>query len=76
MDSSKKNFWIDIVLFVLMIVTLVTGIMLKLRIREFMGFTGASLKSYHGWIGIGFVLIIFLHLFLHKGWIKFMFKNK
>lgn len=71
----KKNFWLDIILFISALICILTGIQMDFHIvagdRNFR-FLMHNLHKYSGYImAIGLVI----HIVWHTGWIKGAFKN-
>ena len=66
----KKNYILDIVLFISAAVCIVTGVMMDFHI----GITGREMKmlitDWHIWSGYIMLLGILIHLFWHWGWIQ------
>ena len=66
----KKNYILDIVLFISAVVCIVTGVMMDFHI----GITGREMKMFitdwHIWSGYIMLLGILIHLFWHWGWIQ------
>ena len=71
----KKNFWLDVILFLSTLICIVTGILMDFRLvpggRE-VRFLIRNFHIYSGYVmGIG----IIFHIFWHGGWIKNAAKN-
>ncbi len=71
----KKNFWLDVILFLSALICIVTGILMDFRLisggRE-VRFLIRNLHIYSGYVmGIG----IIFHIFWHGAWIKNATKN-
>ena len=75
MKKKYLNFWIDILIFIVFILVVFTGIML----REFpvdlsgctvLGVPRKELADLHWVLSISMILSIFAHLVLHWGWAK------
>lgn len=71
----KKNFWLDVVLFLSALICIVTGIMMDFRLvpggREVRFFV-RNAHIYSGYVmGIG----IIFHILFHRSWIKSAAKN-
>ena len=71
----KKNFYLDLILFLSGLICIVTGILMDFRLvpggREVRFFV-RNAHIYSGYVmGIG----IIFHIFLHKTWIKSAAKN-
>ena len=84
MKKIQKNALVDIGAFLFFIPMLISGIVIDFMnrgggyeggrnaeyIAEFMGMNKAIWIDIHTWSGYAFVLLIFIHLVLHAGFIK------
>ena len=83
MDKVKRNYWIDILMFISIAITAVTGIVLFIILpsgkrsgwETFLGITKAIWVDVHTWAGLIFIALVLIHLILHWKWILAMTKN-
>jgi hypothetical protein len=76
-SKTKFNFWLDVVLFVAFLVTVITGLLVWLVIpsgpagRTFilLGMARHIWIDIHSWFGVGMLAGVALHLILHYKWI-------
>ena len=78
----KKNFWLDVLLFISGLICISTGIILDLHLIEITDFEILhTLREVHIYSGYIMAVGILLHIAWHAGWIKtvtkqLFFKNK
>jgi hypothetical protein len=78
LGKNKFNFWLDITIFIVFIVTAITGLMLWLLIPSgqgsgwltFWGLTRRQWVDVHNWVGLVMLLGVIIHLALHWRWIN------
>jgi hypothetical protein len=75
MKKAITNFFMDILLFVVLISQVFTGILLhrfppELANTTVLGLTRYTWGTVHWSVSILFVLVIIIHLVLHWGWVK------
>ncbi|MEM2115870.1 MAG: DUF4405 domain-containing protein [Candidatus Woesearchaeota archaeon] len=88
MKKSEINYFIDIILIFLLIITSISGFIIffffphGVRQGKYQLFLGISKETYsqiHNWSGLVFSILMFLHVVLHWKWIyltsKSMIKN-
>ena len=76
--KTKTNFWFDVTIFILFLITALTGLLLWLILPDgrgssgtiFLGLTRQSWIDLHNWIGLAMLAGITLHLLLHWQWIS------
>ncbi len=66
--KPKTNLKIDILLFVLLLMVMISGIEVRTSLHD--SHTLLTLQRLHGWAGIVMTLVISLHLIAHLPWIK------
>ena len=76
MNTAKLDYIVDVITFILFLITALTGIILKfalpgsrVRQREFLGITKSNLEFVHDWIGILMIFFVAIHIILHWNWI-------
>ncbi len=75
MKTTKRNFWLDVTLFMVFLVTIITGFLLWLTIPHqvesvFLGFTRREWIAAHIFFGVVGLAGIAWHVFWHWGWLK------
>ncbi len=76
--KTKTNFWFDVTIFILFLITALTGLLLWLILPGgrgssgtiFLGLTRQSWIDLHNWIGLAMLVGVTLHLLLHWKWIS------
>ena len=71
----KKNFWLDVILFVSGLICIVTGIMMDFRIVPGGREVRFLVRNLHIYLGYVMAIGIIIHIFWHSGWIKSAVKN-
>lgn len=78
LNKSKTNFWLDLLIFALFILTALTGLFLWLVIPGgqgggqfivLLGLTRRTWISLHNWLGVAMLSGSLIHLILHWEWI-------
>lgn len=77
MSKTEKNFWLDITIFVALLITTLTGFLLWLVIPHtldifFFGFSRSTWVSAHICFGVVGLACIALHIVWHWDWLKAM----
>lgn len=88
MNKLKTNIIVDVILFLFFIVSVFSGIVLLVFLKErgfqggkilenlFLGLNRIEWIKMHNISSVGFVILTIIHLFLHGDWIKhFIFKK-
>jgi len=75
MNSTKRNFWLDVTIFVALLVTTITGFLLWLVIPHkldvvFLGFSRSAWVAAHICLGVMGLAGIVIHIVRHWGWLK------
>jgi hypothetical protein len=75
MKKTKRNFWLDVTIFVALLITTITGFILWLVIPHkpeiiFLGFSRSIWINVHIWFGVIGLAGIVLHIVWHWGWLK------
>jgi hypothetical protein len=75
MNSTKRNFWLDMTIFVALLITTITGLLLWLVIPHkldivFLGFSRSVWVATHICFGVVGLAGIVLHIVWHWGWLK------
>ena len=74
--KADKNYFLNITLFIIGIVCMVTGVLLAFKPQLLMPFILAiKAKTLHEWTGYLFILLVMGHLLFHFDWIKALTKN-
>jgi hypothetical protein len=77
--DHKIKYILDIVLFVTLLITGVSGlinpIIIGLNTERFLGINEDFWLTIHVLFGVITVVLVFIHLFLHKDWIVFSTKK-
>ncbi|RMH36675.1 MAG: DUF4405 domain-containing protein, partial [Gammaproteobacteria bacterium] len=76
--KTKFNFWFDVTIFTIFLVTAITGLLVWLVLPHgrggedfvFLGVTRHSWISLHTWVGLGLLAGVAAHLILHWQWIS------
>ena len=76
--KTKTNFWFDLTIFALFLVTALTGLLLWLVLPGgqghsnviWLGLTRHSWLDLHNWFGLAMLAGVTLHLVLHWKWIS------
>ena len=68
MNTGEKNYFINALLFIAGLASIVTGILMDQR-AEFINSMGA-LKNLHIWMGYALAVLLIVHLLMHVKWIK------
>lgn len=77
MNKTRINFWLDTLIFIAFLVTLVTGLTLWLgpqgnhnhQAAILLGFSRRSWLNLHAWAGLGMIMGVLIHLALHLSWV-------
>ncbi|MDU2064347.1 MAG: DUF4405 domain-containing protein [Sporomusaceae bacterium] len=72
-SKADINFYLNIALFCLGLISAGTGILLSLKLPEL---RVLPLKPFHEWSSYILTGLVLIHLFFHSGWIKTMVRNK
>ena len=84
MDRPKLNYIVDFFAFVSFLITAVTGLVIFVflpsgvrqgRLQEFAGISKGTWGFLHDWAGILLIILVMVHLVLHREWIAGMTKN-
>ena len=75
MNTTKRNFWLDVTIFVPLLITTITGLLLWLVILHkldivFPGFSRNVWVAAHICFGVVGLAGIVIHIFMHRGWLK------
>ena len=75
MSRTERNFWLDMTIFVSLLMTTITGFILWLVIPHnldiaFQGFSRSVWVAAHIWFGVVGLAGIVLHIVWHWGWLK------
>ena len=75
MKKTKRNFWLDVTIFIALLVTTMTGFLLWRAIPHqlatvFLGFSRSAWVSVHIFFGVAGLAGIVLHIFWHWDWLK------
>lgn len=88
MDKSTKfKYYLDLIMSITILITAITGIInliivfiLGDDIKQFLGVKPTNWITIHGIFGVTTVLLVVIHLIVHKDWIVFnskkLFKDK
>jgi hypothetical protein len=81
MTKKSINFWIDIAIFIVFILVVFTGIVLREFSADLSGYTvlgvpRKELADLHWVLALSMIICIFAHLVLHWGWAKASFKKQ
>ena len=76
--KTKNNFWLDVTIFTLFLVTALSGLLLWLVLPDgrgsgetiFLGLTRHTWIDLHNWVGLAMLAGVTLHLLLHWKWIS------
>lgn len=71
----KKNFCLDVVLFISGLICIVTGIMMDFRIVPGGREIRFLVRNFHIYSGYVMAIGIIFHIYWHGGWIKSAAKN-
>jgi len=74
-NKTKHNFWLDVIIFVSLLITTSTGFLLWLVIPHqlniaFLGFARSVWIATHICFGVAGLASIVLHIILHWGWLR------
>jgi len=81
MDENKVNYWIDVLLAISFLLVVVTGvlkfpgIMPKIFALTYQDPNFAIASRIHDWSGVAMAVLVFVHLVLHREWIRAMTKQ-
>ncbi len=85
MERSGLNYWVDIGLLISFVFVAVTGLILQFvfisnapgagRTMTFFGTYKAAWLPWHSFFGVAMIVLAFVHLILHFGWLVGMTKN-
>jgi hypothetical protein len=75
MKQTKRNFWLDVTVFVALLITTITGFILSLVIPHkldivFLGFFRSVWAVAHIYSGVVGLVGIVIHIVRHWGWLK------
>jgi len=75
MSRTERNFWLDVTIFVALLITTITGFILWLVIPHkldiiFLGFSRSAWVTAHICLGVVGLACIVLHIVWHWGWLK------
>jgi hypothetical protein len=75
MKQSERNFWLDVTIFVALLITTITGFILWLVIPHkldivFLGFSRSAWVVAHIYSGVVGLAGIVIHIVRHWGWLK------
>ena len=75
MNKTQHNFWLDVTIFVALLITTITGFLLWLVIPHkldivFLGFSRSVWVAAHICFGVVGLAGIVLHIVMHWGWLK------
>jgi len=87
--KSTRNYFINIVMFLLLLFQVVSGFVLWLILPQGGGYRGGrgltteasflwtreTWITLHDWVGVALVVVVLLHLVLHWHWIVYMTKK-
>ena len=71
----KKNFGVDVILFISGLICIVTGVLMDFRLVPGGREVRFLVRNFHIYSGYLMGLGIIFHIFLHKSWIKNAAKN-
>ena len=75
LNKTKLNFWLDVFMFVVMLIATITGLLLWLVIPHkfdiiFLGLSRAEWISTHIYSGLSGLVGIVIHIVWHRNWLK------
>ena len=75
MSRTERNFWLDVTIFVALLITTITGFILWLVIPHkldiaFLGFSRSVWITTHICLGVVGLAGIVMHIVWHWGWLK------
>ena len=75
MNKNERNFWLDVTIFVALLITTITGFILWLVIPHkldivFLGFSRSVWVAAHIYFGVVGLAGIVIHIVRHWGWLK------
>ncbi len=75
MSNTEQNFWLNVTIFVALLITAITGFILWLVIPHkleivFLGFSRSVWVAAHIYSGVVGIAGIFMHIVRHWGWLK------
>jgi hypothetical protein len=75
MNTTQRNFWLDVIIFVALLITTITGFLLWLIIPHkldisFLGFSRSAWVAAHICFGVVGLAGIVIHIARHWGWLK------
>lgn len=75
MSKTEHNFWLDVIIFVVLLITTITGFILWLVIPHkldivFLGFSRSAWVAAHICFGVMGLAGIVIHIVRHWGWLK------
>jgi hypothetical protein len=75
MSRTEQNFWLDVTIFVALLITTITGFILWLVIPHkldivFLGFSRSAWVYSHICFGMAGLAGIVIHIVMHRGWLK------
>lgn len=74
--KAEKNYFLNISLFIIGTICMITGVFLAIKPQVLMPFIIAiKAKTMHEWTGYLFILLTMLHLVFHFDWVKALTKN-
>lgn len=71
----KKNFYLDVILFVSGLICIVTGIILDFHLVRHGTELRHTIRDFHTYSGYIMAIGLFFHLIWHMSWIKSATKN-
>jgi hypothetical protein len=83
-DKTKTNLWLDTLLFILFVITVLTGLSLWLFLPEGRGsgelsvlsLAHRTLKTVHEGTGVSILVVVCVHLALHWRWLLCIIKRR
>jgi hypothetical protein len=81
--KQKINYWIDLIMFFSFFINSISGLFLWFLFpygehssrTVFLELSKHQWKTMHIWSGLLLLILVFIHLLLHKKWIFMMTKN-
>ena len=71
----KKNFWLDVILFISAMICIITGVLLDFHLISGGRETRYFVRLAHTYTGYVMAVAVILHVLWHGSWIKSAAKN-